>query len=1059
MFNASRRLAASARLSFGQTTRSISTVSRSHSHSAWRSSSLVPTFSKGVSVRYVSGSTIGVTKETAEGEARVAMVPEHVATLTKKGAAVSVVSGAGDGSGFSDADYTAAGATIVKSNADAWKQDIVTGVLPPSSADLKGLGDRTYVGALNARLNPGVYDQLATQKATGIDMTMLLRTLSRGQSFDILSSQANVAGYRAVIEASFMMQRPFAGQSTAAGKIKPSKVMVVGCGVAGLAAIQQAKNMNAIVTAFDVRAAAKEQVEAMGARFLDVDFEEDGSAAGGYAKEMSQEWFDAAEKMLVKECADTNVIITTALIPGKKAPVLIKKSMINAMPPNSVTVDLAAEAGGNVETTEPGKVVKVGNVTCVGYTNIPSRMANTASSLFSGNLTKLLVSMTDKESGSFVVDTENDTAVRSMCIVEHGAKLEPYVPPPPPPAPEVVHVEVEVVDPEVVAKEEAAFNTKLALTALAFGSTVPVGGLLPTFALSVWVGQDAVKGVAHALHSPLMAMTNAISGMTIIGGILQMGGGMVPQTVPQWLAASAVTLSAINLSGGFLVTKKMLDMFRRDSDPVEYHQYLLVPAAAAVGGYFVLGVTGMASAGLTQSMALGSGLLCVGGISMMSSQESARMAPYVAMSGVSMGVTAAIFSMNCDAATYGQLAIASGVGAGVGHLVADRIEPTSLPQAVAAFHSLVGLAAAATAIGDFMTHDLAHMSKFHAASIYLGAWMGSITATGSVIAFGKLAEIMDSAPLQLANRDQINIGLGAASALGLVGFMATGNPMFAGLSLATGTLASGALGLHMTHSIGGADMPVVITLLNSYSGWALCAEGFILDQPVLTIVGALIGSSGAFLTKIMCDGMNRSLANVVLGGFGTTTSTVAIEAGEQLPHTEIDVPGTVEALIDADTVMITPGYGLAVAHAAPAVAEIASKLTKAGKKVLFAVHPVAGRMPGQLNVLLAEAGVPYDIVMDLEEINEIMEDVDVTMVIGANDTVNSAAETDPNSAIAGMPVIQVWNSKHVVFMKRSMATGYAGVDNPVFFKDNTTMLLGDAKATCESINVGLDAQL
>jgi NAD(P) transhydrogenase len=264
---------------------------------------------------------------------------------------------------------------------------------------------------------------------------------------------------------------------------------------------------------------------------------------------------------------------------------------------------------------------------------------------------------------------------------------------------------------------------------------------------------------------------------------------------------------------------------------------------------------------------------------------------------------------------------------------------------------------------------------------------------------------------------------------------------------------SGGLGLHMTASIGGADMPVVITLLNSYSGWALCAEGFILDQPVLTIVGALIGSSGAFLTKIMCDGMNRSLPNVILGGFGTTGTTV--KRAEGLTHTEIDVRGTIQALKDSNSVLVVPGYGMAVAQAQTAVASFCKKLTQMGKTVKFAVHPVAGRMPGQLNVLLAESGVPYDQVFEMEEINEELEKIDTVLVIGANDTVNSAAEEDPNSAIAGMPVIQVWKSGHVIFMKRSMASGYAGVDNPVFYKENTDMLLGDAKKTCEAINAGL----
>jgi NAD(P) transhydrogenase len=311
--------------------------------------------------------------------------------------------------------------------------------------------------------------------------------------------------------------------------------------------------------------------------------------------------------------------------------------------------------------------------------------------------------------------------------------------------------------------------------------------------------------------------------------------------------------------------------------------------------------------------------------------------------------------------------------------------------------------------------------------------MGGITTTGSIIACGKLAELMDNKPLSLPGRDQMNAAMGAASAVSLIGFVGSTDPMIMGSCLAVGTTLSGVLGLHMTASIGGADMPVVITLLNSYSGWALCAEGFILNQPVLALVGSLIGSSGAFLTKIMCDGMNRSLANVILGGMGATQGEVV--KGEALPHTEILAAGVGEALLEAEKVCIVPGYGLAVAQAQGTVAGIWTELKSRGKDCYFAVHPVAGRMPGQLNVLLAEAGVPYDVVMEMEEINEIMEEMDVSMVVGANDTVNSAAETDPNCDIAGMPVIQVWKSKHVVFFKRSMAAGYAGVDNPVFFNE------------------------
>jgi len=440
----------------------------------------------------------------------------------------------------------------------------------------------------------------------------------------------------------------------------------------------------------------------------------------------------------------------------------------------------------------------------------------------------------------------------------------------------------------------------------------------------------------------------------------------------------------------------------------------------------------------------------------MSKQETARLAVYAGMGGVGMGLASTLIDMAPGSPlVYGQLIGASALGGVVGHQIAKRIGPTELPQAVAGFHSLVGVAAASTAIGDFMIHSgsIANMSAFHTTSTYLGAWMGAITATGSLIAFGKLAEKLDNKPLQLPMRDAINVGLGGGSLLSMGGFVMTGDPVVAGACLASGTLMSGALGLHMTASIGGADMPVVITLLNSYSGWALCAEGFILDQPLLTVVGALIGSSGAFLTKIMCDGMNRDLVSVILGGFGTQQGAVKTVVGRT--HKEIDISGAVQALRDSDTISIIPGYGLAVAHAQSAIAEIALNLKKSGKNVRFGVHPVAGRMPGQLNVLLAEAGVPYDMVFEMEEINHDIAKSDVVLVVGANDTVNSAAEEDPTSAIAGMPVIKIWNSKRVIFMKRSMASGYAGVDNPVFYKDNTEMLLGDAKKTCDAIRVAL----
>lgn len=1006
--------------------------------------------------RNLQGLTIGVPKELTEGEGRVALTPPHVVKLIKAGASVKVESGCGDISGFPDEKFKAAGAEIASVD-EVWKSKVVTKIRPPSSDEASRLtAGQAICSIIQPRVNTELMDKLVAQKTTVLSLDSLLRTLSRGQAYDVLSSQANVAGYRAVIEAAHHMQRPFAGQMTAAGKIPPAKVLVVGAGVAGLAAMQLAKKKGAMVFGFDVRAAAAEQVESCGAKFLKVDFEEDGSGAGGYAKEMSPEWFKAADDMLLKECANMDVIITTALIPGRKAPVLIKKNMVDAMPRGGVTVDLAAPAGGNVETTVPGEVVNYNGITCVGYTNMETRMASTASSLFGGNVTNFLLSMEDKETKEWKIDLE-DPAVRSVCVAIDGKALEPYVPPAPPVTPEssTKTPVVEVIDHEKVYMKSAVAATALTSSALAITSTVPNSSMMSTFALSCWVGNSCVQGVTHALHSPLMAMTNAISGMTIVGGMLQLGGGIVPQTVPQWLAATAVGLSAINLAGGTIVTKKMLDMFRRPDDPPEYNHYYLLPGIVAVAGSGAAVATGMAPASLPPMLALGSALGCVGGISCLSSQNTARMGISVGMGGIGAGVAATLMYMNPEnAATYGQLALLGASGSSLGYYISTKITATELPQAVAAFHSLVGVAATATAVGDYMIHDSAHIDTFHNVSTYLGAWMGSITATGSVIAYGKLAEKLSSDALALPGRDAINVGLGAVSVASMIGFCTTMDPTISALCLTAGTVSSGILGFHMTASIGGADMPVVITLLNSYSGWALCAEGFILDQPLLTVVGALIGSSGAFLTRIMCEAMNRSLANVILGGFGTVAAAPSATQ-ENLVHTEINSKEAAEMFKDSEKILITPGYGLAVAQAAGVASDIAMKLKSEGKDVVFAVHPVAGRMPGQLNVMLAEAGVPYEMVLEMEEANEIMPEVDVAVVVGANDTVNCDAEDNPNSAIAGMPVIQVWRAKQSIFMKRSMAVGYAGVNNPVFYKSNNSMLLGDAKKTLEEIRAAL----
>jgi len=382
------------------------------------------------------------------------------------------------------------------------------------------------------------------------------------------------------------------------------------------------------------------------------------------------------------------------------------------------------------------------------------------------------------------------------------------------------------------------------------------------------------------------------------------------------------------------------------------------------------------------------------------------------------------------------------------------VEGTSLPQAVAAFHSLVGFAAVGTAIGDYTAHAGSdHLDGVHLAGIALANAIGGVTATGSIVAFGKLNGNLDSSALALPMRDALNVGMGAAM-FGSMGLLMTNPSYGTGITaLGATTALSGALGFHMTASIGGADMPVVITVLNSYSGWALCAEGFMLDKPMLTTVGALIGSSGAILTHIMCEAMNRDIMSVLLGGFGTRATSSGEAMVFEGEPTVVTQEMTSEMISDANSIIVVPGYGLCVAKGQYAIADLANKCSKDGKEFRFGIHPVAGRMPGQLNVLLAEAGVSYDIVLEMDDINGDFPDTDLVLVVGANDTVNSAAIEDPNSIIAGMPVMHVWESKQVIVMKRSLAAGYAGVDNPVFLKPNTGMLLGDAKDTLDKLNL------
>ena len=994
--------------------------------------------------------SVGVPKESFEGEKRVALSRAGVELLLKKGGIGSVLveKGAGKTAGYSDDEYAAAGAKLVP-RAEALGADMVLKVRPPNDEEIGKLSPGAgIISYLYPAINKSTVEAMQKKELTAFAMDCIPRTISRGQTYDALSSQANIAGYKAVVEASSHFGRFFAGQMTAAGRVQPAKVMVVGGGVAGLAATQAAKNMGAIVRVFDTRPAVKEQVQSLGGEFLEVPGFELKDTSTGYAKEMSKEFIDAEMELFRKQCKEVDIVITTALIPGKPAPKLILKDMIESMRPGSVVVDLASEQGGNIETTKPGEVYEYSGVTHIGYTDMPSRLATQSSELYSNNISKFLMTMTDKE-GGFKIDLE-DPVVRGMMVLDDGKMMWPPPPPPPPatPAKPKEEAPVEKKSPDEIAHEETSIAVRTAsgvgASMLALGAVTPdtkIAGMMTTLGLAGVAGYQTVWGVVPALHSPLMSVTNAISGMTAVGAMFLMGGGLLPVTPIQTMAAAACLLSAINIGGGFLTTKRMLDMFRRPDDPKDYTHLYAIPGVG-----FNVGLIGLSAVGLPfvpQIGGLVAGLSCIGGIAGLSSQVTARTGNALGMMGIGTGITSTLLLINPPAAVLAQIIGCLGAGSAIGLFAGARAAPTELPQMVALAHSLVGAAATLTSIASFMDPASAELvnHNLHTVASWAGVFLGSITCTGSLIAFGKLQGLLNSKPWKLPSSNSVNGGV-AAACVGSLGLMMTpGVPPSVALGALSATAAgSGALGLHMTSAIGGADMPVVITLLNSYSGWALCAEGFMLGNDLLTMTGALIGSSGGILSYIMCKAMNRSLTNVILGGYEDTAKGPQMEITGTA--TEVNVEHSVDVMTSSKDIVIVPGYGLAVAKAQYAIADMVRRLRAKGVNVRFAIHPVAGRMPGQLNVLLAEAGVPYDIVFEMEEINDDFPDVDLALVIGANDTINSAAIEDPNSPIAGMPVLEVWKAKQTIVMKRTLGSGYAAVDNPVFYKESTSMLLG-----------------
>lgn len=443
-------------------------------------------------------------------------------------------------------------------------------------------------------------------------------------------------------------------------------------------------------------------------------------------------------------------------------------------------------------------------------------------------------------------------------------------------------------------------------------------------------------------------------------------------------------------------------------------------------------------------------------LSGLSNPETSRRGNLFGIIGMIIAVVAT--ALSSEVTGYGILIATLTIGVVIGAVLASRVAMTSMPELVAILHSFVGLAAVLVGFGSHLQHKTfptVAEKNIHEIEIFIGVFIGAITFTGSIIAFGKLKAIISSKPLTLPARHFLNLLMVLTCVFFGYLFMTAEDTL---TPLLVMTAIASVLGIHLVMAIGGGDMPVVVSMLNSYSGWAAAAAGFMLSNDLLIVTGALVGSSGAILSAIMCKAMNRSIISVIAGGFGTGSSSSASSSGDepQGEVTEISIEETVHLLTEARNVIIVPGYGMAVAQAQHAVADITKKLRAKNIEVRFGIHPVAGRLPGHMNVLLAEANVPYDIVLEMDEINEDFPETDVVLVIGANDTVNPSALDDPNSPIAGMPVLEVWKAKFSIVMKRGMSSGYAGVENPLFFKENTRMLFGDAKKNVDAILAKLE---
>ncbi|KAI0989353.1 hypothetical protein GJ496_010796 [Pomphorhynchus laevis] len=1003
-------------------------------------------------------------RETAVNEKRVALVPSTVNDLVKAGYDIRVETDSGVNSGFSNSDYVNAGANVTAfDNFSTF--DYIVKVRCPIDKECRHI-KHNMISLIHPSINKSELDILRSNCVTVFSLDCIPR-ISKAQAFDVLSSMDNLIGYRAVIEASYEYGKILGGQITAAGSSKPARVFVIGAGVAGLSAVATAKKLGAQVFAFDMRPEVEEQILSMGA--VPIKLSEDHqnliSIEAGYITSTEDKLLKLEQELIAQQCRISDIVITTARIPGKRAPLLVTRQALLSMKPGSIVVDLAAEQGGNTEMTIPGQLNLLdSSVKLIGYTNFASRMPAMSSTLFAQNVKKFLQYLEKNRIGE---DFKIDDDVIDRCMILHKGELRW-------PRPPVYSSSLTAVSDkkktlgEVTSSSQPQFsfeNTLMESTKLSLilSSSIALAALLPdtlianqlsTFTLASVIGYNTVWEVTPALHSPLMSVTNSISGLTAVGGLLLLHGSshIIPDMISNKLAIIAIILSCINIGGGFTITSRMLNMFKIKGELQQYNYLYAAPFVCSLT-LFGLALKLLPATELEFATNFIAGLCCFASIASLNNQKLAKKGLYLGMTGVSLGLVSTLSSRLPEAGLDFLTTAGSSmfIGGALGTLIAQRMAITDLPQLVAGFHSFVGAAASLTCIAEYLQSSHALHDSLHLGSIFVGNWIGAITFTASLLAFAKLHGLMKTTPITFALRNHLNAILAASSLALILPFLNCTSPSQGTALLCSAGLMSGVLGLTSTCGIGGADMPVVITVLNSYSGWALCAEGFLMNNNLMTIVGALIGCSGGVLSYIMCKAMNRSLPNVLLGNFGLSKTTEKPHNAMKHSHSEISPMHAVNFLQNAESIIIVPGYGMCAANAQYPVAKLVECLIKQGKRIRFAIHPVAGRMPGQLNVLLAEAGIPYDIVEEMDSINKDFVNTDVALIIGANDTVNSAAEDDKDSPIAGMPVIRAWLAKKVIVMKRSLGVGYAAVDNPIFFKENTSMLLGDAKQTAEEI--------